>query len=189
MDSLLKKKSLLTIIGIVLILFVWINLLYLPGLNKINNSGTEREALEQEVTSYETLIAGVGQIIHRVDLAAAEVQDKLDSISHADSVPDFIGRLSELMKAYDITRVKISPEIPDLLDDNPSVVIGGYILTEVEFNFTGQGRYIQLGKFLEALRNQSYFAGMSSLGLHYNKSTNPNIAFEIQVSAYLKRQG
>ena len=188
MNNLINNKSLLVIIGIIVILIAWINLSYLPGLRSVNNSRSECESLGREIVSHKTLTASVGQIMQRVNQAEAVMFSKVNDISHTDSVPAFIGQLSELMKAYDITRVKISPELPDLLEDNPTVVIGDYILTEVEFNFNGQGRYIQLGKFLEALRQQPYFAGVSSLQLHYNRSTNPDIVFEIQVSAYLKRQ-
>ena len=189
MENLLKKKSILTFIGIILILAIWVNLIYLPGTHKIKSEESKRAALEQEVSSYKSLIADVSQIIQRVDQSQTNVQSKLDQIFAADSIPDYIRRLTALMDTYNIRKVKITPELPDLLDNRQTITIGNNILTVVDFKFSGQGRFLRLGQFLEQLQTQSDFAGVSLMNIHYNKSINPNVIFELIVSAYLKRQG
>ena len=189
MDNLLKKKSILTVAGSLLIAAIWFNLLYLPGTHKIKAVQSNRQRLEQEITSSKSLVAGVGQIMQRVDLAQSRVQEKLNHIYYADSIPDFIQSLTALMKGYNLDRVQITPELPDLLDDNQTIAIGSDILSVIEFRFDGRGRYLQLGKFLEYLQNQPYFEGVSSLSLNYNQSTNPEINFDLKISTYLKRQG
>lgn len=186
MENLLKKKSILTFLGIFLILVIWVNLVYLPGMHKIKSVQSERAALEQEVVSYKSLIADVSQIIQRVDQSQTDVQGKLDQIFAADSIPDYIRRLTALMDNYNIRRVKITPELPDLLDNRQTITIGNNILTVVDFKFNGQGRFLRLGQFLEQLHTQPDFAGVSLMNIHYNKSINPDVVFELKVSAYLK---
>ncbi len=186
---LLKHKS-WSLLGLILILFIaWLNLVYLPAGSSRKANLADISSTRNEIMTSQRMIAEAGQIRSRLNKVEAAMQKHLDYLCPTDSLAHFIERIEADMKSYDMIGVSVVPRVPDILS-NENITLGEGRLNRVEFDLSAQGRFLQIGKFIEVLQKESFYAGGNRIEIGYSASINPRVRFSMTFTAFLKgREG
>lgn len=188
MDKLKKNRLYIVIIATFALSAIWFLFLYQPNQAKLQLLKQDAARLQQEINESRNLIGKAGNVARRINEADSDLNKCLQGMRTLDSIPGFIVILNDRLDEYGIEGADIVPRLPDLLN-NDAIVLGKDKLSKVEFEISGHGRYLNLGKFIESLEEELFYAGCASLDISQNQTLNPDIAFEYKFMAYLKGQG
>jgi len=185
MTDLMQKKSIIIFAVPIILFIVWLNSLYLPTNSKIQMANNNLSGLQQELIQSQTTIGQISVLIDRVNGIENQLAECLSEICAVDSISEFIQMIDNDLNSYGIIDRSVTPHLQDLLESKSSD-LGSRKLNRVEFTLKGQGRYLQIGKFIEELHKKSFFAGAGNLEIEYSSSINPRVLFDMKFSTYLK---
>jgi len=185
METVIKYKS-WSLLALILILFIaWLNLLYLPAGSSRKANLEEVSSFQNEINRSQRLIAEAGQIRESLTGVESDLNQCLDLICPTDSVGLFIEMIEKRMQSFGMVDYAVVPRIPDILSDE-KIRLGKGHLNRIDFELKAQGRYIQIGKFIEDLQDENFFAGSSHIDISHSQSINPRVVFNMTFTAFLR---
>ena len=185
MEKLISNRSYAIMALAVILVLIWYNFVYQRTANAINSGNSEIHSLQTEIAQNRELIASAGSLAGKLRDLESEMHACLDGICSVDSIPQFIQMMEQRLKKYNISRATVVPVLPDLLE-NENISMGHGSLNRVEFDLGGVGNYLDIGRLLEELEGEIFYADCNVIDISYKANLNPRVLFVFRFSVYLK---
>ncbi|MBD3218353.1 MAG: hypothetical protein GF310_08755 [candidate division Zixibacteria bacterium] len=187
MKELIQKRSYVVIALAGILIIAWYVFVYGPGASSIARNKEDIHSLKMEIANSNQMIASAGILAQKVRGLEDEMNSCLDGICSVDSISHFIQMMEGMLRNHGIHRINVVPVLPDLLRDE-DISLGEGRLSRVEFDISGVGRYLDIGKVIEQIEDEVFYAGCTMLDVSYKASLNPKVLFDFRLGVYLKGQ-
>jgi Tfp pilus assembly protein PilO len=180
--ALLERRVLL--IGLVayvlLAIAAWF-LLYQPRLQTRQRYASERVELQKQLDETRERVKGIGRLRQRVaDLQAANAAFIARVVPRSQMLT-MLRRLADEAAARKVRFLEIAPPGLDTLiqEETPDVP-----LRSVPFMITVQGRYLDIGRYVESLASFPYFVRVPDFEVNAREDIRPEVEAKLLVNLY-----
>lgn len=180
--ALMQRRILLIgIVAYVLIGIFFVAVLYRPRLAARQRSAAEVARLSRELAETRERVKGIGRLRARVaELEAAEAAFAARVVPRSDLLP-VMQQLAKLAQEARVRFVEIAPPGLDTLLQQESPTAP---LRAVPFVVTVQGRYLDIGKYVESLKDFSYFVRVPDFEVTARDDIRPEVEMKLLVNLY-----
>jgi hypothetical protein len=182
--ELIKYRVVLTLALTFLVLFGWTALVCLPSSSHIRETKTAVASLDQEIANSRQYLTNAA-----VNLQSKRWQrqraDMLTGLCRIDSLASFVDHLTADINRFGVNNLDVTPDLNQLLKRD-RIAIGNVNLTTAKFTLRCEGGFVNVGRALEYVEGQPYFADLATANFDYADATAPAIVAEMVFSVYLR---
>lgn len=180
--ALLERRVLLIglVVFVLLGVFAWF-VLYQPQLKARQESAVEADKLGKEIKQTQERVRGIGRLRQRlVELEEANASFSARVIPRSEML-GMLQRLASLAQDRKVRFLEISPPGLDtlLMEETTSRPVRG-----VPFYVTAQGRFIDIGRYVESLDDFPYFIRVPDFEVTVREDIRPEVEVKLLVNLY-----
>jgi Tfp pilus assembly protein PilO len=180
--AILERRVLLIglVVFILLGVFAWF-ILYQPQMKARQKSATEATKLDKELAETRRRVQGIGRLRQRlVELEEANAAFSARIIPRSE-VLGMLRRLASMAEDRKVRFLEVSPPGLDTLlqEETTSKPVRG-----VPFYVTAQGRFIDIGRYVESLGDFPYFVRVPDFEITAREDIRPEVEVKLLVNLY-----
>lgn len=179
---LLERRVLLVGLIVFVLLGVFaVLVLYRPRLEARQRNAAEVARLSKELAATRERVKGIGRLRARlVELEAADAAFTARVVPRSDML-GVLGRLAGLAQEGKVRFVEIMPPGLDTLLQQESSTLP---LRAVPFVVTAQGRYLDVGRYVEGLSRFPYFVRVPDFEVTAREDIRPEVEVKLLLNLY-----
>lgn len=185
--ALIQRRILLIgLVAYVLLGIFAVAVLYRPRLAARQRSAAEVAQLSRQLAETRERVKGIGRLRARiVELEASEAAFAARIVPRPELLP-VLERLAQLAQDAKIRFVEVAPPGLDTLlqQESPSVP-----LRAVPFLVTVQGRYLDVGRYVESLKEFPYFVRVPDFEITAREDIRPEVEIKLLVNLFTSSLG
>ncbi len=180
--ALLERRVLLIALGAYVVLAVLaVVFLYQPRLKARQRNAAVVAELQQQLEETRARVKQIGRLRARLEeLKAANVA----FTSHVVPRSQMLGTLKDLADKAADAKVRFLEILPPGLDTLLHQETDARPLSGVPFMVTVQGRYLDIGRYLESLNSYPYFLRVPAFELFARDDIRPEVEAKLQLNLY-----
>ena len=182
MAQLLERKVLLIALGICVVLaLAAFFLLYQPRVKARQDNASQATQLQKQLDETRARVKGIGRLRERVaELTQANAQFVARVVPRSQML-SMLRQLAQLAADRKVRFLEIAPPSLDTLmqQETPSAP-----LRTVPFLITVQGRYIDIGQYVESLDKFPYFVRVPDFEINAREDIRPEVEAKLLVNLY-----
>ncbi|MFO7675538.1 MAG: type 4a pilus biogenesis protein PilO [bacterium] len=182
MAALLERRVLLiaAAVCILLAVFAWF-VLYQPQMSSSRRSSAQAAELRKEIDETKARISGIGRLRARV----VELEEANAAFA-ARVMPrsEMLGMLQQLASIAQLHRVRFLEIAPPGLDTLLEEETSAKPVRGVPFYLTLQGRFIDIGRYIESLDRFPYFVRVPDFEVTAREDIRPEVEVKLLVNFY-----
>jgi Tfp pilus assembly protein PilO len=180
--ALLERRVLIIGLAVYLLLaiFVWFAL-YQPRLRARQRNAVQAAQLQKQMDDTRERVKGIGQLReHVAELQQTNAQFLARVVPRAQML-SMLRQLAQLAAERKVRFLEIAPPSLDslLLQESPTAP-----LRSVPFLITVQGRYIDIGQYVESLDKFPYFVRVPDFEVNAREDIRPEVEAKLLVNLY-----
>ena len=180
MAQLLERKVLLIALGICVVLaLAALFLLYQPRVKARQDNASQATQLQKQLDETRARVKGIGRLRERVaELTQANAQFVARVVPRSQML-SMLRQLAQLAADRKVRFLEIAPPSLDTLmqQETPSAP-----LRTVPFLITVQGRYIDIGQYVESLDKFPYFVRVPDFEVNAREDIRPEVEAKLLVN-------
>ncbi len=182
-----KAFKTLIVAGVMLALSCtsWYVFFYRPQTSRLATLKQESERMLLTLQSFRVSDTQLKALEAQVDSLHQEIERTRQRLMPKHDLPLAIAQIRTLAGRFGLTLERVLPDYVTLLPapDDPNA--GGEIL-KLTVHLQMQGRYRDLGRFMESLRELPFFVSVGELTIAYNEAIHPRLNIMLDAVLFLR---
>jgi Tfp pilus assembly protein PilO len=180
--ALLERRALIIGLAICLLLAVFaVFVLYRPRIEVRQRNAAEAATLQKQLEETRARVKGIGRLRQRVEELQAANSAFISRVVPRSEMLTTLRQMAELAASYKVRFLEIAPPSLDTLlrQETPTAPLRG-----VPFLVTVQGRYIDVGRYVESLDKFPYFVRVPDFEISAREDIRPEVEAKLLINLY-----
>jgi Tfp pilus assembly protein PilO len=180
--ALLERRALIIGLAVCLLLAVLaVFFLYRPRFDVRQRNAAEAATLQKQLDETRARVKGIGKLRQRAEDLQATNSAFLSRVVPRSEMLTTLRQMAQLAANYKVRFLEIAPPSLDTLlrQETPAAPLRG-----VPFMVTVQGRYIDVGRYVESLDKFPYFVRVPDFEINAREDIRPEVEAKLLVNLY-----
>lgn len=180
--AILQRKILFSgVLAIILLVILSILFLYQPKIQARIKIQTEINDLKKQINDMKEQVKGIGSLRRQIVQLESQNAELMSHIAPRDQLLTLLRQLAKISERHNITFLEIRPPGLDTMlqaetSDKP--------IRPVPFQLVVQGRYLDIGAYIDNLRQFPYFVKVPEFEITGKEEIRPAIEARLLINIY-----